>query len=130
MSMTIEKAIKHFTQQVTDKSVLSVAMGMDSPRVLSAVELIYEANALALAALREKAERENPAPLTFDELWHMHGEPVYVTVPGKPHRSKWCIVEICSPRPGLHGIEYFCDLAVASTPAVKVYRHKPKEDAE
>lgn len=79
-----------------------------------------------LDALREKAEREDPKPLTYEELLKMHGEPVYVTVPGKPHRSKWCIVESCCPQPGLHGLDYFCDLLIVCTNAVKVYRHKPK----
>lgn len=74
----------------------------------------------------ERRERENQQPLTYAELLNMHGEPVYVTVPGKPHRDKWCIVETCSPRPGLHGIGYFCDLLLVGTTAVKVYRHKPK----
>lgn len=82
---------------------------------------------IAAAALREKAEREDPKPLTYAELLKMHGEPVYVTVPGKPHRSKWCIVEACCPQPGLHGLDYFCDLLIVGTNAIKVYRHKPKE---
>ena len=88
---------------------------------------LKEAMQMAKAALREKAERENTQPLTYNELMGMHGEPVFVSVPGKPHRSKWCIVDLCSPQPGLHGIEYFCHLSVASTPAVNVYRHNTKE---
>ena len=83
---------------------------------------------IAAAAIREKAEREDPKPLTLGEL--RHGEPVYVTVPGSPHRDKWCIVDLCSPHPGLHGIEYFCDLLLVGTTAINVYRHKPKEVTE
>lgn len=79
-------------------------------------------------AIQEKLEREDPQPLTYEELLKLHGEPVYVTVPGKPHRSKWCIVDLISPQPGLLGKEYFCPILVAATPAVKVYRHKPKEE--
>lgn len=33
---------------------------------------------IAAAALREKAERENPKPLTIEELKQMMGEPVYL----------------------------------------------------
>lgn len=86
-----------------------------------------EAYLLAIAALREKAEREDPNPLTLEELRQMDGEPVYVTVPGKPHRSKWCIVDLTHPQPGLRGIEYSCSIYLTDTNAVKVYRHKPKE---
>ena len=80
------------------------------------------------AILALDREKRKPEPLTIKDLLHMHGEPVYVTVPGEPHRSKWCIVEVCSPSPGLHGIEYFCHLSIVGTNAVKVYRHRPKEE--
>lgn len=119
MSMTTKEAIKRIQHH------MEVHRIGEYPHIH-----IGEAFTMAIDALKEKAERENPAPLTIEELLHMHGEPVYVTVPGKPHRNKWCIVELCSPRPGLHGIDYFCDLSVASTPAVKVYRHKPKEEVK
>lgn len=81
----------------------------------------------AATALQEKAERENPKPLTIEELRQMDGEPVYVTVPGMPHRSKWCIVDLTHPQPGLRGIEYSCSIYLTATNAVKAYRHKPKE---
>lgn len=84
----------------------------------------------AILALYGERQSKDPMPLTYEELLKMHGEPVYVTVPGKPHRSRWCIVDLNSPQPGLLGKEYFCNIFVASTPAVKVYRHKPKEEAE
>ena len=37
-----------------------------------------ESKAVALAALREKAARENQKPLTFDELKKMGGDPVWI----------------------------------------------------
>lgn len=45
---------------------------------------------LAAEALREKAERENPKPLTIKELRGMMGEPVYVVGCGGGH---WEIFE-------------------------------------
>ena len=88
---------------------------------------LWPAFELAVEALREKAEREDPKPLTYEDLQCMHGEPVYVTVPGKPHRDKWCIVDLTHPQPGLRGVEYSCSFGVVAINAVKVYRHKPKE---
>ena len=88
---------------------------------------LKEAMQMAITAIREKAEREDPKPLTYEDLQHMHGEPVYVTVPGKPHRNKWCIVDLTHPQPGLRGVDYSCSIYLTATNAVKVYRHKPKE---
>lgn len=137
MSMTIEEAIKHFTQQVTDKSVLSIARGMDSPNVLGVVERVYEANELALEALKEKAERENPAPLTIEELRQMDGEPVWVDDRNYTSYSGYCV--ICAPKDTFsdHGDRY----CIAEIPGCEcgwhefekygvnwiAYRHKPKE---
>ena len=119
MSMPIKEAIKRI------RNHMDVHRIGQYPHVL-----IGEAFNMAIAALKEKEEREDPRPLTYKELLEMHGEPVFVTVPGKPHRSKWCIVDLLSLQPGLLGKEYFCNIVVAGTDAVKVYRHKPKMDQE
>lgn len=47
--------------------------------------------ALAFEALREKQERDNPQPLTLDELRRMDGEPVWVEEHGAT-AGEWCIV--------------------------------------
>lgn len=131
MSMTIQEAIKHIaTCYKADVSCYHTAIAKGFYGAANVHRRDMDANEMALAALREKAEREDPKPLTLEELRKMDGEPVYVIVPGKPHRNKWCIVELSSPQPGLHGIEYFCDLLIVCTGAVKVYRHKPKEAKE
>ena len=39
---------------------------------------LKEAMQMAISALREKAERENPKPLTIEELRQMDGEPVWI----------------------------------------------------
>lgn len=48
-----------------------------------------EAVKMSLEALLEKAERENPAPLTLEELLQMEGEPVWVK---HWHGGEWIIV--------------------------------------
>lgn len=88
---------------------------------------LKEAMQMAAAALREKAEREDPKPLTLEELRQMDGEPVYVTVPGKSHGNKWCIVDLTHPQPGLRGVEYSCSFDAVALDGVRVYRHKTKE---
>lgn len=42
------------------------------------LEAVTAAYVAALAALREKQERENPEPLTLEELRGMDGKPVWV----------------------------------------------------
>lgn len=48
-----------------------------------------EAVKLSIAALREKAERENPRPLTLEELRQMHGEPVWME-----DEKVWGIIDV------------------------------------
>ncbi len=61
-------------------------------------DIEFEAMEIAKEALREKAERENPKPLTLDELREMVGEPVYIVqlIDGKlnfdSELSRWDIL--------------------------------------
>ena len=61
--MTIEEAIK--AMQNIDL-------------MLSVTESEHEAARMAISALRAQAERENPQPLTLEELRRMDGEVVYI----------------------------------------------------
>lgn len=96
---------------------------------------LKEAVRAAVAALQEKAEREDPKPLTLEELRQMDGELVYLKVIDKsdrqnPHRSEWSEVFLWNqninfwrfgneceiePKPENYGKTWVC------------YRHKPKE---
>lgn len=49
-----------------------------------------------LDAIREKLERENPKPLTVEELRQMDGEPVWVTNPAEPAVSVYCTIDVCT----------------------------------
>ncbi len=77
--MTIEKAIK--AMQNIDL-------------VLSVTESEHEAARMAISALRAQAERENPQPLTLEELRRMDGEPIWgeSLISGKP--GEWSILRV------------------------------------
>lgn len=101
---------------------------------------LREAVRLAAAALQEKAEREDPKPLTLDELWQMNGEAVWMEILNggefwMPQYSSWVEVKACNyqksvefwlfgseeeldPNPNNYGKTWIC------------YRHKPKEVTE
>lgn len=79
MSMTIQQAIARIEDHVRVHRI------GEPPHIH-----IGEALQMAIEALREKAERENPKPLTIKELRGMMGEPVYVVGCGGGH---WEIFE-------------------------------------
>ena len=72
--------------------------------------MVLESDKAALAALREKLERENPKPLTEDELRQMLGEPVWCEYDGG---ARWFIV----------GESLFTIIN-----GVTAYRYRPAED--
>ena len=123
MSMTIEKAIAD----------LNGYIGVFDDIYDYELKELWPALELAVVALREKAERENPTPLTIEELQQMIGEPVYVI---SPRRSRWYIVHSYHS-PDVYGRcfmltsytsgkEHFLMTECGSV--WKAYRHKPKEE--
>ena len=95
--------------------------------------LIGEAFAMAIAALQEKQERENPKLLTIEELQQMNGEPVWVEELAKLiDTTGWAIVEV-DDRGTYKGIPFvadrYCTWNVVSR-GLHCYRHKPKEETE
>lgn len=85
--MNTERAIKYFEDEIRY---------CENAPALNGCEMTYdwmltlEASRAALAALREKQERENPKPLTEDELRWMMGQPVWI-VP-LDASGKWAIM--------------------------------------
>lgn len=55
-------------------------------------DLTREILDMAIAALRAQQERENPKPLSLDELREMDGEPVYCVYPGCSTGGEWFII--------------------------------------
>lgn len=84
--MNTEKAIKYFEGEI---SFCERAPAGNPVHMTEDWTMILEANRAALAALREKQERENPKPLTEDELRQMLGEPVWCVYEGGAH---WFLV--------------------------------------
>ena len=104
--METKKAIKYFEDEVR--------FGERAPagNIVQQTEdwtMTLEANRAALAALREKKARENPQPLTEDELRTMMGLPV------------WCVSE--------NGARWFLVTKGLFTiiNGVTAYRYKPGE---
>ncbi len=66
-------------------------------------EAMTAAYTIALAALNEKLEQEQPKPLTLEELVEMDGQPVWVEF--GDGESGWAVLELISPLAGfiLHG---------------------------
>ena len=92
---------------------------------------------IAAAALREKAEREDPKSLTLEELRQMDGEPVWVNDLCTKAHGEYCVISIEKPMV-FQDIDHY---NAAYIPGVEhtwyefgdygrewiAYRHKPKE---
>ena len=81
----------------------------------------------ALIALRLEMQRDNPKPLTIEELKQMKGEPVWVQGPGQPEYGRWAIVEDAFGNSLYLLNDYTCH-DIGKT--WEAYRHKPKEEAK
>lgn len=97
----------------------------------------FKALNTAIASLRAQQEREDPKPLTLDELRQMDGEPVWVVcdvaVEGIDLLSFWALVEVAEESIFLANnlggrTEYAADVEFEDD-GITVYRHKPKEEA-
>ena len=104
--MKTEQAIKHFEDEIRfcERAPAGNPVHQTADWVM-----ILEANKAALAALMEKQERENPKPLTEDDLRQMMGEPVWCVHEG---HGDWFIVT--------KQLILLCDGYTA-------YRYKPRE---
>ncbi len=122
-----EKAIENLKE--TLEFVANTSYEINRDRRCRAIEL-------AIEVLQEKAERENPKPLTLEQLRERIGKPVYVVHFSsscslkKP--SEWLILKSCNPTIdypfvifegcGLNAM-YYCKGWIA-------YDHEPKEGTD
>lgn len=115
MSMTIQEALHQIRLQREFQKPFS--------------ELI-DAYTMAIVALKEKAERENPKPLTIEELRQMDGEPVWVKELSELiDQTGWALVEVAD-RGTYKGVPYVkCHICTwdVSFRGLHCYRYKPKE---
>ena len=89
---------------------------------------LKEAMQMAAAALREKAEREDPKPLTIEELRQMDGEPVWIKA---DHCGLFAdVVKIHGKEDGDAFVGFVIHYRMQENGCGKTwtaYRHKPKE---
>ena len=79
MSITTQEAIKHLNLHLrVDDDCYKQAVARGYYTAAEGHKRDMEVNQMASEALREKAERENPMPLTIEKLRQMDGEPVWI----------------------------------------------------
>lgn len=76
----------------------------------------------AADAIKEKLERENPQPLTIEELRQINGEPVWLDDKDEPSNTGWVV---WTSEHTKYWIEASLDPGYGSI--WTAYRHKPKE---
>ena len=114
MNMTIAEAIKRIKNH------------MEVHRIGKFQHIyIFEALTMAIDALREKAEREDPKPLTLEELRQTVGTPVYIVRSSSPF-GEWEIFTNWFDDGFSCEDETFYFTKSYGT-RWKAYRHKPKE---
>lgn len=124
MSMTIQEAIKRIRDHMEVHNI------GEPPHIH-----IGDALLMAIDALREKAEREDPQPLTLEELRQMDGEPVWVKTKNAYNgEGECCVVHVLRDRRHfvalIPGIEDMWHPSSHYGKEWLAYRHKPKEVAE
>ena len=127
--MTREEAIKRFENQLKAAIVvLDSGFGTHPGENDRLYRERKEMAQLAIAALREQEERENPKPLTMDELRQMDGEPVWIERCGSDSQDdkEWALVfdagGFC--RTSVGNIAFFALYGIGWL----AYRSKPKEE--
>lgn len=117
--------VKSIMAQVADLSDQAIYSAIISAAKEAGVTDLYLMDkAFVLDALREKAERENPKPLTIEELRQVNGEPVWLD------GFEW---RVCYGTSTYRGSEYLetgmgCGIPLDGYgQSWFAYRHKPRE---
>lgn len=137
MSVTVQEAIHKISLHLYRSTDLyNRALSKEYREAAAEFKRMMDAEQMAIEALREKAEREDPQPLTFEELLQMDGEPVWlhtITDP-RPYRCGLIFVQVAEIRTAMYcafwafGNE--CEIDRSPDEYGKTwiaYRHKPKE---
>ena len=87
----IEKAIKALEEH---RASMKIFIDSAPDGAYTHSEALCEAESIAVAALREKLEREQNDPLTIEELREMDGEPVWIErlESNSPDDREWALV--------------------------------------
>jgi hypothetical protein len=129
MSMTIQQAIdKIAVHYKTSVDCYHQAISKGFYTAANGHRRDMEAEQMALVALREKAKREDPKPLTLEELRQMDGEPVWIKA---DHYGVFAdVVHILGKDDGDAFIGFKINYRLQENGYGKTwiaYRHKPKE---
>lgn len=134
--MTKEEAIKRFEKQLKGAiAVLDSGFGTlrgESNRLyLERKEMAQ----FAIAALRDQEERENPKPLTLDELRNMNGQPVWWWNKSCTPICMICVSDRFMDEPTFVNFDFKEENCTGITKykwlmkrGYKPYRSKPRED--
>ena len=122
--MTIDEAIRILDPETTAEALAEIEYYNGFTGKTAAVQAVSDACVLAVDALREQEERENPQPLTLDELRQIHA-PVWCSCElFGGGNGFWCLCQngkIIAPSGGSFDVE--------EIPNWVFLRSKPKEDA-
>ena len=123
---------------MTAKEALKILTGAEIMVLNRMHDKFMDAACVALECLREKVDRENPKPLTIEQLRQMDGEPVWVADLREPDQSGCCVIYADKVSLPIYGDKY----CTAAIPGIEntwyafntyekewlAYRHKPKEE--
>ena len=132
MSMTIQQAIEKISLSLYSSEInYNRAVSRGFFEAAEELKKYMEAERMAIAALREKAEREDPKPLTLEELRQLEGQPVWIKA--KHYGIKADVVRILGKEDGDAFIGFEINHRLQENGYGKTwiaYRHKPKEVPE
>lgn len=111
-----------------EEAISMLDPGAKMPNFPHTAEEVDEACRIAVSAIRAQQERENPKPLTIDELFQMDGDPVWVVY--DEDAGTWALVEVLEESVFLTNklggrSEYAADVEFEED-GIAVYRRKPE----
>ena len=118
----LPQKIAAVVEDTTDKAIVEAVLA--AARDEGVTDLYLLDKTFILDAIREKQERENPKPLTIEELRKVNGEPLWLT------GFEWRVCYGTSTFRGSEYIELSMDNSIPLDGYGKywhAYRHKPKE---
>ena len=119
----LHRKIAAVVAETSDDAIVNAILDVAKEHEVTDLYLLDKA--FILDAIREKKERENPKPLTIEELRQMDQQPVYV-VPADSHDSEWCVM--CNDEACIPGCDYWAWGIKDYGKTWTAYRHKPKEE--
>ena len=113
-------------EDTTDAAIVAAILA--AARAEEVTDLYLMDKTFILDALREKLERENPKPLTIEDLIKMQDQAVWVQPNGDPLNGHWGVVEGASESKGKKYLYLWGNpFSYIIDEDYEAYRHRPKE---